>query len=95
LYIGAYLALVPDVQALVFTAGIGEHDADMRSDVCQPLAHLGIEIDEELNHAPGGGIRAIDPGDGDIRVLVIPTNEEAEIARQSAIAAHAWRSYRA
>jgi acetate kinase len=85
-YIGAYLAVVPDVHALVFTAGIGENDAALRSDVCDPLGHLGIEIDAELNLAPGGGIRAIDAGDGEIRVLVVPTNEEAEIARQSALA---------
>jgi acetate kinase len=85
-YIGSYLAVLPTVDAIVFTAGIGENDADLRADVCRPLLHLGIEIDEELNRAPGGGIRAIDPGMGGIRVLVVPTNEEAEIARESAVA---------
>ena len=90
-YIGAYLAVVPGVHALVFTAGIGEHDADLRWEVCEPLGHLGIEIDAELNAAPSGGIRALDDGRSDIRVLVIPTNEEAEIARQAALAAAAWR----
>lgn len=83
-YVGAYLATVPDVQALVFTAGIGEHDAALRRDVCAPLAHLGIRLDDSLNADPAGGVRAIDDGSGAIRILVVPTNEEAEIARQSA-----------
>jgi acetate kinase len=88
-YVGAYFATVPDLHALVFTAGIGEHDADLRREVCEPLSHLGVEIDDELNRAPGGAIRAIDLGESGMRVLIIPTNEEAEIARQSAIAAAA------
>lgn len=83
-YVGTYLATVPDVAALVFTAGIGEHDAALRRDVCLPLAHLGIRMDEGLNAEPGGGVRAIDDGTGPIRILVVPTNEEAEIARQAA-----------
>ncbi len=83
-YIGAYLAAVPGVHALVFTAGIGEHDAALRREVCGPLAHLGIRLDEHLNADPGGGVRAIDDGSGAIRILVVPTNEEAEIARQAA-----------
>ena len=83
-YVGTYLATVPDVAALVFTAGIGEHDAALRRDVCLPLAHLGIRLDEGLNAEPGGGVRAIDDGTGPIRILVVPTNEEAEIARQAA-----------
>lgn len=86
LYVGAYFAAVPGVHALVFTAGIGEHDAGVRAAVCEPLGHLGIEVDDELNTAPSGGIRAIDAGVTPVRTLVIPTNEEAEIARQSALA---------
>lgn len=62
-YIGAYLAVVPDLHAVVFTAGIGENDATFRSEVVAPLAHLGV------------GTR--------IPVLVIPTNEELEIARET------------
>jgi acetate kinase len=83
-YIGAYLAVVPGVQALVFTAGIGEHDVALRSEVCAPLAHLGIRLDEARNEAPDIGVRAIDDGTGPIRILVVPTDEEAEIARQAA-----------
>jgi acetate kinase len=88
-YVGAYLAAVPGVHALVFTAGIGEHDAALRRDVCEPLAHLGIALDERLNAVPGGGVRQIDDGTGPIRILVVPTNEEAEIARQAAEAVEA------
>jgi acetate kinase len=88
-YIGAYLATVPGVHALVFTAGIGEHDAALRRDVCAPLAHLGIRLDERLNADPAGGVRSIDDGTGSLRVLVVPTNEEAEIARQAAEAVEA------
>ena len=88
-YIGAYLATVPDVHALVFTAGIGEHDAALRRDVCAPLAHLGIRLDDRLNADSADGVRCIDDGSGPIRVLVVPTNEEAEIARQAAEAVEA------
>ncbi len=83
-YIGAYLAVVPEVHALVFTAGIGEHDAALRADVCDPLAHLGIGIDDALNESPVDEPRRIDDGTLPIRVLVVPTDEEAEIARQAA-----------
>jgi acetate kinase len=83
-YIGAYLATVPGVHAVVFTAGIGEHDAALRHDVCAPLAHLGIRLDPRLNVDSGTGARAIDDGTGSMAVLVVPTNEEAEIARQAA-----------
>lgn len=83
-YLAAYLGVVPNVHAVVFTAGIGEHDAQLRHQVCAPLAHLGIRIDEAANTQPGGGERRIDDRSGAIRVLVVPTNEEAEIARQAA-----------
>jgi acetate kinase len=82
-YIGAYLAVVPGVQALVFTAGIGENDAALRADVCLPLRHLGFHLDERANEVSSSATRAIDDGTGTIRILVIPTNEEAEIAREA------------
>lgn len=84
LYLAAYLGVVPNTHAVVFTAGIGEHDAALRRAVCEPLAHLGIRVDVVANDAPGGGERRIDDGSGPIRVLVVPTNEEVEIARQAA-----------
>ncbi|TNC30495.1 acetate/propionate family kinase [Mumia zhuanghuii] len=81
-YIGAYLATVPGVHAVVFTAGIGENDADLRQEVCGPLGHLGLEIDPERNTArvPDEGIVV---GGGPIRVAVVPTDEEAEIAHHT------------
>jgi len=75
-YAGAYAAVLGGVDALVFTAGIGEHSAPMRARICAPLAHLGIELDDALNRAEGSGERAIGK-----KVWVIPTNEEGEIAR--------------
>ena len=83
-YVGGYLATVPAVQAVVFTAGIGENDAALRADVCDPLGHLGIRLDGICNDAYAGGVAAIDDGTGPIRILVVPTDEEAEIARQAA-----------
>ncbi len=83
-YLGAYLAAVPGVHAIVFTAGIGENDPRLRADVCDPLAHLGITLRAEHNDGPRGEDRAIDDGSGAIRVLVVRTDEEAEIAREAA-----------
>ena len=83
-YIGAYMAVVPGLQALVFTAGIGENDADLRREVCAPLEHMGIRLDGALNAERSSQARFIDDGTGPIRILVVPTNEEAEIARQAA-----------
>ncbi len=82
-YVGAYLAAVPDVHALVFTAGIGENDAQLRAEVCRPLRHLGFHLDEAANDRPARDPRAIDDGTGPVRILVVPTNEEVEIARES------------
>ncbi|WP_255560907.1 acetate/propionate family kinase [Mumia sp. zg.B53] len=81
-YIGAYLATVPGVHAVVFTAGIGENDPSFRAEVCTPLAHLGIEIDLSRNalSVPDDGLVV---GGGPIRVAVVPTDEEAEIAHHT------------
>ena len=85
-YIGAYLALLPRLDALVFTAGIGENDVELRREVCEPLGHLGLHLDATRNQADQRGTRAIDDGTGATRILVVPTNEEAEIAREAAAA---------
>jgi acetate kinase len=81
-YVGAYFAALGRVDALVFTGGIGEHAAPIRSGVCAGLQGLGIVLDETANRALVPGIAAIQQGDG-IRVLVVPTDEELEIARQA------------
>ncbi|EXG80293.1 acetate/propionate family kinase [Cryptosporangium arvum] len=83
-YIGAFLAVVPGVQALVFTAGVGENDWRLRAEVCGPLSHLGIELDEDANRAAVGVGEPTSIGTGPIQVLVIPTDEESEIASQAA-----------
>ncbi len=85
-YIGAYLAHLPRLDALVFTAGVGENDPELRRDVCRPLEHFGIRLDADLNTRTGNKPRRIDDHSAGVPVLVVPTNEEAEIARQTATA---------
>lgn len=85
-YIGAYATRMGGLDALVFTAGIGEHSALVRSRTCQGLGLLGIELDHGANAAVegGGDVTRIDAGTGGPAVLVVPTDEEGEIARQVA-----------
>ncbi|HEX9160323.1 MAG TPA: acetate kinase, partial [Thermoanaerobaculia bacterium] len=80
-YVGAYAAALGGVDAITFTAGIGEHSALIRSKVCARLAFLGVELDEELNRVPTTDDRRISRGR--VEVWVIPTNEEWEIARMT------------
>ena len=82
-YIGAYTAVLNGLDALVFTAGIGENSAYMRKLVCADLEFLGIHLDEEKNVAPAAGLREIQSATSKVTILVIPTNEELEIARQT------------
>ena len=82
-YIGAYLAVVPAPDAIVFTAGVGENDADLRSLVIAPMAHLGFVLDRDANIHQDGD-RLISHATSHLPVMVIATNEEAEIARQAA-----------
>jgi acetate kinase len=83
-YIGAYLAQLGEIQAIVFTAGVGENSVEMREQICSGLEHLGIELDYELNSVRSKQSRDISSRESKIRVLVIPTNEELEIALQTA-----------
>lgn len=80
-YIGAYHAVLNGLDALVFTAGIGEHSAAVRAAVCADLDALGIAIDAGRNAAVDGGIADIGRVDAAVRILVVPTDEELEIAR--------------
>lgn len=82
-YIGSYLAVLGRVDAVVFTAGIGENDPVARELSCRGLTHLGIKLDHDRNMAPERGARDIASDGLPVRVLVIPTNEELEIARQT------------
>jgi len=81
-YIGAYYAVLGRVDALVFTAGIGENDDLARAGICAGLEDMGITIDPALN-AVRGEAREISRQDGKVRVLVIPTNEELAIAEST------------
>jgi acetate kinase len=82
-YIGAYYAELGRVDSIVFTGGIGENSVDIRQLACAGLERLGITLDEEANAARAAGERCISRSDSEVRVLVIPTNEELEIAQQS------------
>jgi len=82
-YVGAYHTLLDGLDALVFTAGIGEHDSEIRQLVCERLSVLGITVDSKRNHANVDRITVISDEDSKIKVLVVPTNEELEIARQT------------
>ena len=82
-YIGAYTAALGRVDGLVFTAGVGENSAEIRGRICQGLDALGIEIDSERNDARGNSPRAIHTRESRVDVLVVPTNEELEIALQT------------
>ena len=79
-YIGAYTAVLGGLDGLVFTGGIGEHDADLRAEVCVGLACLGIRIDAQRNVAHA---TVISPEGEPLRVMVVPTNEELAIARET------------
>ena len=81
--LGAYFALLGGLDAVVFTAGVGENSADVRSRVIAPLGHLGLSLDDSRNDASGSGARRISVDGAPVSVLVIPTNEELEIARQA------------
>ena len=82
-YIGAYYAILGRLDALVFTAGIGEKSPLIRSGICQDLAHLGIEVDAEKNNRNSKEAFEIQSANSAVKVLVIPTNEELEIAEQT------------
>lgn len=80
-YLGAYYAILGRVDAIVFTAGIGENDEFVRADVCTNMEHLGISLDYEINNIRSGKPRHISTKESRIPVIVMPTNEELEIAQ--------------
>lgn len=82
-YIGAYFAALENVDAIIFTAGIGENAPDIRHQSCAGLGSLGIEIDHVKNRAKLKDIREISPDGNRIKVMVIPTNEELKIAQET------------
>ncbi|OXM85988.1 acetate/propionate family kinase [Paenibacillus rigui] len=82
-YIGAYAAAMNGIDAIVFTAGVGENSADLRAAVCRKLTFLGLELDEEANERRSGEERRISTDSSKVQVWVIPTNEELVIARDT------------
>lgn len=81
-YVGAYAAAMNGVDVIAFTAGIGENAGNVRAGVCKYLGYLGIEIDEEANKKRGEEI-TISTADSKVKVMVVPTNEELAIARDT------------
>lgn len=82
-YVGAYTAAMNGVDAICFTAGLGENSPFVRDKVCEYLGYLGIELDEEQNHKRGEDLIITTP-QSRTKVLAIPTNEELAIARETA-----------
>lgn len=82
-YIGSYTAVLNGVDAIVFTAGIGENSDIMRKLICTDLEFLGIQLDQKKNDIRSKEIREIQKDAAPVKILVIPTNEEIEIAKQS------------
>ncbi|WP_026777508.1 acetate/propionate family kinase [Polaribacter sp. Hel_I_88] len=82
-YIGSYVAILNGLDAIIFTAGIGENSAIMRKLACENLDFLGINLDDKKNNIRSKEIREIQSKSSKVKILVIPTNEEIEIAKQS------------
>lgn len=81
-YIGAYVAAMNGVDAIAFTAGLGENDTLVRKDIMEYLGYLGIKLDEEANKLRGKDVLISTP-DSKVKVAVIPTNEELAICRET------------
>ncbi|GGH43198.1 acetate/propionate family kinase [Microbacterium album] len=82
-YAGAYIAQLGGVDVISFTAGVGENNALVRASALATLGFAGVRIDPERNTSPDRGTRVISAADSRVTVLVVPTNEELEIARQT------------
>ena len=81
-YIGAYVAAMDGVDVIAFTAGLGENGKSTRKAICDHLSYLGIKIDDEANSIRGKDV-VISTPDSKVQVMVIPTNEELAIARET------------
>lgn len=81
-YIGAYAAAMNGLDAIIFTAGVGENDSSMRKRICSSMNYFNINIDDEKNNLRTNGIREINKANATVKLLVVPTNEELEIAEQ-------------
>ena len=82
-YVGAYAAEMGGVDIIVFTGGVGENQTGVRENVCAPLAFMGVEIDKELNAKTRGTETVISTPESKVKVVVVPTDEELMIARDT------------
>lgn len=82
-YIGAYIAAMNGLDALVFTAGIGENSSLLRAMICRDMDYLGMVLDETKNNERLSTLRVISASHSNVKILVVPTNEELEIAKQA------------
>lgn len=82
-YLGAYMVVLGRVDAIVFTAGIGEHDSWIREHTCRDVESFGIQLDVAANAEVADGVTVISPRTSPVQVLVVPTDEEHAIAAQS------------
>lgn len=82
-YIGSYAAAMGGVDAVVFTAGVGENQTGLRADICRGLEFLGIEIDEAVNATVRGREAVVSSPSSRVKVVVVPTDEEIVIARDT------------
>ncbi len=82
-YIGAFAAALNGVDAIVFTGGIGEHSDYMRRLVMSDMEYLGVDFDQDANNGRGDGIREISTPSSKVKVIILPTNEELSIARET------------
>ena len=82
-FVGSYTAAMNGLDVMVFTAGIGENSANVREGVCEGLGYFGVEIDKEQNKKRGMAINDITGPNSKVKVLVVATNEELMIARDT------------
>lgn len=82
-YIGTFTAVLKGLDAIVFTAGIGENDSDMREAVCKGMEFFGLQLDSKENSRQSNQIREVNTPASKVKILVVPTNEELEIGQQT------------
>ena len=83
-YLGAYLAVLGGIDQVIFTGGVGENSADLREAAIDGLSGLGLTLDHDLNRSDSDQPRVVSTPDSPVAVLVVPTDEELAIARQTA-----------
>ncbi|MBO4594289.1 MAG: acetate kinase, partial [Clostridia bacterium] len=82
-YVGSYIAVLGGVDAIVFTGGIGEHAAHVRAMIMENMEYCGAKFDLKKNAEYKDGIGEISADDSKVKILVVPTNEELSIARET------------